>query len=558
MKISSIELKQFKRFTHLKIEDIPESARLVVILGSNGSGKSSLFEAFNVLLSRTKGTTAFDQSYHAKVNVLPGSEDTSETVPGYQLATDWSTLMNNIGISFHDVEGYNPMNPDLAFMNAFYIRSGYRNEADFSMNSLSRKTDILRDDNRPQFMISADSRVSDNYQRIVSIAVSDIFTKKGEDTITKAQLREKLIGDAREAILRVLPELHLTGIGDPLEEGTFLFRKGTSDDWRYKNLSGGEKAAFDLILDFVVKKDKFDNTVFCIDEPETHMSTSVQGQLLSELYSQLPDACQLWISTHSIGMMRRAKELSEQLPGSVIFLDFSNKNFDAPVVIRPAVTDRAFWKKTFVVAIGDLAELIAPTHIVFCEGSRNGTNNPKFDAQCLAKIFSSEYPDVEFVSLGGTNEVEANSLLISSVLADMLSKVTVSRLIDRDDRSAEESEYAKVRGTLVLSRRDLENFLYDDEVLNKLYLQNDQVEKAEAAIQKKTEIMTANVARGKSADDIKSASGELYNYLKKDLNLIQCGNNAQSFARDTLVPLIDPQMIVYSELKRDIFGSRLK
>ena len=45
MKISSIELKQFKRFTHLKIEDIPESARLVVILGSNGSGKSSLFEA---------------------------------------------------------------------------------------------------------------------------------------------------------------------------------------------------------------------------------------------------------------------------------------------------------------------------------------------------------------------------------------------------------------------------------------------------------------------------------------------------------------------------------
>ncbi len=45
MKIKSIKLKNFKRFTDLLIKDIPETARVVVVVGSNGSGKSSLFDA---------------------------------------------------------------------------------------------------------------------------------------------------------------------------------------------------------------------------------------------------------------------------------------------------------------------------------------------------------------------------------------------------------------------------------------------------------------------------------------------------------------------------------
>jgi hypothetical protein len=37
-------------------------------------------------------------------------------------------------------------------------------------------------------------------------------------------------------------------------------------------LSGGEKAAFDLLLDLVIKRREFNDTVFFIDEPEAHMS----------------------------------------------------------------------------------------------------------------------------------------------------------------------------------------------------------------------------------------------------------------------------------------------
>lgn len=47
MKIKSIDLIKFKRFTQLQIVDIPKTAKLVILVGPNGSGKTSLFEAFN-------------------------------------------------------------------------------------------------------------------------------------------------------------------------------------------------------------------------------------------------------------------------------------------------------------------------------------------------------------------------------------------------------------------------------------------------------------------------------------------------------------------------------
>ncbi len=67
-----------------------------------------------------------------------------------------------------------------------------------------------------------------------------------------------------------------------------------------------------------MKRLSFNDTVFCIDEPEIHMNTRLQGKLLEELFKLLPDNCQLWIATHSIGMMRRARDLQEANPGEVL------------------------------------------------------------------------------------------------------------------------------------------------------------------------------------------------------------------------------------------------
>ena len=45
MRIRDIYLTGFKRFTDLTIEGIPDTAKLVILVGPSGSGKSSLFDA---------------------------------------------------------------------------------------------------------------------------------------------------------------------------------------------------------------------------------------------------------------------------------------------------------------------------------------------------------------------------------------------------------------------------------------------------------------------------------------------------------------------------------
>ena len=554
MKIKTIHLVGFKRFTDLTISEIPESAKLVVLTGPNGVGKSSLFEAFNVYLQRSKNNNQFEVGYHPKFQTLPSPTDQVGAGSPVNPVNNWDSLVRNVTIEFHGNDEFNIHGQmEERHQKAFYIRSSYRFEPDFEATSLQRQGDVLLDGRRPQYLISLDARVSDNYQRIVASAVGEVFDRTNE-TVTAGQIRERLIGEAATSLRRILPDLLLTGAGDPLSDGTFLFEKGASKDWKYKNLSGGEKAAFDLILDFVVKRESFNNTVFCIDEPESHMNTRVQAALLEEMYGKIPDGCQLWIATHSIGMMRAAQALYEANPESVVFLDFDLHNFDEAVEITPSTPSREFWKRQLDVAIGDLADLIAPSNLVFCEGSRIGTRNPEFDARCYRTIFSNQFPGTEFVSIGGSTELERNTLLVMSVIKDVVASLTHVRLYDLDDLSTAEVADRRAGGGRVLSRRDLESFLFDDEVLTKLCIANDQEPLVPTILAAKQTALQNSVRRGNPLDDIKSAAGEIYTQTKRILGLTQCGNTAIAFASDTLAPLITPELAVYQDLKRDIFG----
>jgi TusA-related sulfurtransferase len=289
------------------------------------------------------------------------------------------------------------------------------------------------------------------------------------------------------------------------------------------------------------------------------MNTRLQSKLLEELFKLLPDNCQLWIATHSIGMMRRARDLQESNPGEVVFLDFDEKDFDQPQTLMPQPLNRAFWERTLKVALDDLSDLIAPQRVVICEGNPVGTGNPKkaeFDAHCYRKIFAEEFPDTQFLSAGNSIEVETDRLALVSAIEALAKGVEIIRVVDKDDKSDTEIEELAKQKIRVLSRRHIESYLFDNEILHLLAENSNQLHQYSSLLERKKEAIERSSAppRNNPSDDIKSAAGAIYNAAKDLLKLEKPGNNVNSFCRDTLAPLVTSGTQVYTELKKAIFG----
>ena len=543
MKIKKIELNNFKRFTHLIVEEIPETTKLVVLVGPNGSGKTSFLEAFHHYYKYFGYANAGDSNYLRKKEGNINNKDRS-----------WvDEALNLVNIDYHDINlPKNRINlPEVK--GHFYFRSAYRNESEFYIDVIRKQQDPLNN-NRLQSLIQNDKTVSENYQRLISNTVLEVFNDNNDKKLVK-ELRNELIGKIQIAIRNIFDDLEFSSIGDPLINGNFYFTKGVSENFQYSNLSAGEKSAFDLVLDLVIQSTYYKNAIYCIDEPEAHMHTQLQGKVLRELLKLIPNDSQLWISTHSIGMLKEAEEIEKQSEGTVVFLDFGDKDFDMEQVIKPKRIDKILMNKFYELALGDFSKLILPNMVVFCEGTSDGGVRKNFDKTIYSTIFEEEYPRTLFISGGSCEDIKNIERNHGEIISNLLKNVKVIKVIDRDDLSSNEVEELKDKGITVLKKRNLESYLLEDEVIYKLCEKYGTVKNYDNCIKIKNEEMQKSIERNNPIDDYKSARGPIYNGLKKELKLNQCGNTADTFIRDTLAPLITKDMEVYKQLKVDIFDS---
>ncbi|MEY8099564.1 AAA family ATPase [Falsihalocynthiibacter sp. S25ZX9] len=531
MRISQVEIKKFRRFEELTIRNLPQTSKLIVIAGPNGCGKSSLFDAF---LSSYRATTGIGSKNDPKY--YDRKREGASTAAGRSVIL---TTHDNANI----VRG------------SVYVRSAYRNDAEFVTRSLSRQGNVLDSSNLTR-LIELDATVANNYQRLASQAMEDVFAKEDGAT-TISQYRDRLVGEISAPLKRIFGGLEFVGLGNPLDNGSFLFSKGNSKNFDYKNLSGGEKAAFDLVLDIVVKRTSYPDAIYCIDEPELHMNSKLQGALLEELLALIPDNSQLWIATHSIGMMRKAREIYDADTSTVAFLDFGDKNFDQIETIEPAKPNREFWTRVLEVALDDLSALVAPSEIIICEGNPTGGvpgKNSEYDAHVYGKIFGEEKPDVKFISAGNSIQIQSDFIGLATQLPNIAKGINVVRLIDLDDHSPTDVIGYKTQGINILSRRHLECYLYDDEVLSALCNSVGKPELTDDLLQAKATELQSVITRGFPEDDLKKAAGKIYTEAKRILSLRQVGNDKNAFAKQTLAPLLVPTMSTYRELRANIFG----
>ena len=236
----------------MTVKSIPETTKLIVLYGPNGCGKSSFLDALKVWHDPVSETEfELDKEYYFKKSISNPKEKSA-----------------SINIKFYDPYSYDEKRNKI-----LRIRPSYRNDPNFKVRGLGDFSRLSRGESISR-MTDNDTSVSLNYQKIVGMAFEDLFVS-GDKTMTVSEFNASVLGEIRKHLKYLLPDLHLNDLGNPLRDGTFRFSKGTSKNIPFNSLSGGEKAAFDLILDIVVSKRVQNNTVFCIDEPRsTHAYSS--------------------------------------------------------------------------------------------------------------------------------------------------------------------------------------------------------------------------------------------------------------------------------------------
>jgi energy-coupling factor transporter ATP-binding protein EcfA2 len=206
MKIKRVRLKDFKRFDDLTIELGDSSARIVALVGPNGCGKSSVFDAFEERQKDYEGANANETvEFFAKFMF---ARDPSGRMTSYQRSDAIQITTDGATQDFTK--------------KSFHLRSPYRFTPKLNVSSITAQPNILDDTNRPTSSIAIDSRLEQNYQRMLGTAY-DEFQKEGGPT--GDEVRAKLL-DRINSILRNVLDVEIASIGNVLQgRGQLYFQE---------------------------------------------------------------------------------------------------------------------------------------------------------------------------------------------------------------------------------------------------------------------------------------------------------------------------------------------
>jgi hypothetical protein len=212
-------------------------------------------------------------------------------------------------------------------------------------------------------------------------------------------------------------------------------------------------------------------------------------------------------------------------------------DFDSPIKVSPVKLDTKMVQKMFAVALDDLASMVTPEHIIFCEGSLEDKANEskkEFDA----KVYNTIFPDNDALFIPADNKTIASksgSLLVTILTNSGLTR-KINSLVDKD--AFTEAQIATFHvdkpHQKFLERKEIENYLLNKEIITKYCTANT------VDITTVTSLLTDEVS-----ESAKAVQGALMN---------QCGfvGNVDDFKLE-LAKHITPETNTYKELKRIIF-----
>jgi predicted ATPase len=357
MFITQLRLQNFKRFSDLTIDlnrqNQSKPYKLVLLIGANGSGKSSVFDAFEYISSYSKDFSKQNQDYYRK------NLDKSCFV---SIKTDTDSF------SLSDEE-----TPFIGIESAFYGRSSLRQLPQLTRTALGQGSlDIEKDSDRPKLFIERDLRFENDLDRITGLILRDFF--RGE--AGNKEIKAKYIKPINQALERIFGENtkttpRLLEIIPPLEQNVakITFSKGSSEI-HYNLLSSGEKEVFNILINLLTRRQYYQDTIYFFDELDLHLNTSLQETLLKEITENwIPENSQLWVASHSLGFIKYANDS----PHAAV-IDFDNYDFDDERTLFPSPKNEI---ALYEVAIPEkmLGQILSGKKIIICENQNDDKYN---------------------------------------------------------------------------------------------------------------------------------------------------------------------------------------
>lgn len=473
MRILRISVREWRNLRDVDI-DVPEDARLVCLVGENGTGKSSILE---LLSSIAHHLGIADGAALSRGNPLAEAQQLSVTV---RVSTrDLRQTMEM------------PDGPDPSWSGELLLTSsigenpvvtalGIEPEARARMIAQNAISELRRVRETQHLFLDADRAYPPagfNPQQF-----SEIWNQDFRDPVFNRQLSARpsrtlyeewikylvgveertgaqLIADTRNAralgasdpifvdpfddyrilLSKTLPHLRFVGVESSGANRTVQF-DSSGLSMVFSQLSGGEREI--AFLTGQIDRFKLQHGLLLVDEPELHLNPDLLRTWLAFLRDTISDG-QVWFATHSL----EAVEVAGPEATFVFERETTTRVVRNPRVLagRPVLS-------ALSAAIGSPAFSIARLRFVLIEGDRQTRERERFYSVCGDTDLN------RFLECGGCSEVLRKKEVISDLARETDEQLRVGGVIDRDFRRPSdaiqiETEY----GVHVLRCHEIEN-----------------------------------------------------------------------------------------------------
>lgn len=447
MKITSLEIENFRSIRHVHLKNIPN---FVVIVGSNGVGKSSILEAIRFVKIRHfpyhHDESRWRSQSDEQRNLIRQKQNNAKIILEIEPTNDRERkiLGNNktakLGVIYRNGSFENFQEGGAQ---ALFLRPTETGENESIMEYIEAyrvfqegKANLEVGAKTEEFFLRARTgpntrdKFSRLKQKILSVAADDLLIEGGEKRFPEiVELIKKLLG--REIIVK----FQKGAIGD-------ILVKNEDGDLELDALSSGEREI--LMTYFTLHDLKLKNSIVLFDEPDLHLHATSQRAALSYL-KKMTDDNQIFLTTH-------ASEIIFATPDESLF---HLRRTDKDQLVN--VKDESEKLQIHEELGGSKFGFLTFDKTVFVEGPT--------DEKILSKI--------ETNGLSLKFEIFHGGMHITPEILEMISKLgKVAMIKDRDFYTDDEIQKMRAKAPDKLyfwSRREIENFFLDSKILFDIY-----------------------------------------------------------------------------------------